>query len=64
VSWGAQARQAYGLRKRKSLQSYLMIRNAMPQAFDDQGLRTNEILLAQTPEADKLTILINYLRTV
>lgn len=64
VNWGTHARQTYGLCKRKSLHSYLMIRNAMPHAFDDPALRTNEILLSQTTEADKLTMLINHLRTV
>lgn len=64
MSWGTQALQIYGLRKRKSLHSYLMIRYAMPQAFDVHGLEINEILLAQTPEDVKLTMLINYLRKV
>lgn len=41
-----------------------MIRNDLLHAFDGQGLRTSEILLFETQEADKLTVLVIYLRTV
>ena len=63
VRWGTQALQAYGLLKHKSLYSYLMIRNFMPEAFEDHDLKIKEILLAPMPETAKLNRLIDYLRT-
>lgn len=64
VRWGIQALQTYGLAKYKSLHSYLMIRHAAPEIFDDNALKINEILLAPNPETSKLEALIKYLRTV
>ena len=40
-----------------------MIRNFMPEAFEDHDLKIKEILLAPMPETAKLNRLIDYLRT-
>jgi len=64
VSWGNHALQTYGLRKHKSLHSYLMIRHAMPEAFDDKASQINEILMAPSSESAKMNTLISYLRTI
>ncbi|EPX80608.1 DUF4123 domain-containing protein [Litoreibacter arenae] len=64
VRRGTHALQTYGLRMRKSLHSYLMIRNAMPEVFDDNALQINEILMTSDSESTKLDRLISYLRTV
>lgn len=64
VDWGNAAHEQYGLTQRKSLHSYLMLRHAMPEAFDTHAAPLTEILLAETPEAAKLDTMISFLRTV